>query len=72
MYLREHKKLFFHVKLKAMEINHPIVNFNKAQAVLTNCTRHLGMYLDEKLNFNYHIRKKIAKGEKVSKRTAVI
>ena len=55
-----------------MEINHPIVNFNKAQAVLTNCTRHLGMYLDEKLNFNYHIRKKIVKGEKVSKRTAVI
>ena len=46
--------------------------FHKAPPVHTKCTRHLEMYLDEKLNFNYHIRKKIAKGEKVSKGAAVL
>ena len=43
---------------------HPIVYFNEAPVVHTACQKHLGMHLDEKLNFNIHINEKIAKANK--------
>ena len=30
----------------------------------TTCQKHLGMHLDEKLNFNHHVKEKIAKANK--------
>ena len=43
---------------------HPIAYFNEAPVVHTTCQKHLGMYLDEKLNFNYHVKEKIAMANK--------
>ena len=36
--------------------DHPIVYFNEAPVVHINCQKHLGVHLDEKLNFNHHIK----------------
>ena len=44
--------------------DHPIVYFNEAPVAHTACQKHLGMHLDEKLNFNIHINAKIAKTNK--------
>ena len=30
----------------------------------TTCQKHLGMQLDEKLNFNHHVKEKITKANK--------
>ena len=49
---------------KYIKTDHPIVCFNEALVAHTTCQKHLGMHLDEKLNFNHHINKKIAKANK--------
>ena len=46
---------------KHIKIDHPIVYFNEAPVAHTTCQKHLGMHLDEKLNFNHHLEEKIAK-----------
>ena len=45
-------------------LNHPAVFFNETPVAHTSCQKHLGRHLDEKLNFNTHIKEKIAKANK--------
>ena len=40
---------------------HPTVLFNNISVQRSTVQKHLGVYLDEKLNFNTHITEKIAK-----------
>ena len=40
---------------------HPIVYFNEVPVANATCQKHLSMHLDEKLNFNHHVKEKIAK-----------
>ena len=47
---------------KSKKTDHPTVYFNHAPVAHTNCHKHLGMYLDEKLNFLQHIKEKISIG----------
>ena len=51
---------------KNIKKDHPIVYFNEAPVapVDKQCQKHLGMHLDEKLNFNIHINEKIAEANK--------
>ena len=49
---------------KNVEINHKHISFNNVPVALTNSQKHLGMHLDEKLNFNRHISEKISKANK--------
>ena len=49
---------------KNIKTNHPIAYFNEAPVAHTTCQKHLGMHLDEKLNFNHPINEKIAKANK--------
>ena len=44
--------------------NHPVVYFSEAPVAKASCQKHLGMHLDEKLNFNTHIKEKITKANK--------
>ena len=46
---------------KTHKISHPKVNFNNSPVVQSTYQKHLGLYLDDKLNFSYHIEKKISK-----------
>ena len=41
---------------KSNKTYHPIVYFNEAAVAEASCQKHLGMHLDEKLNFNTHIK----------------
>ena len=38
-----------------------IVNFNNSPVIQSTYQKHLGLYLDKKLNFSYHIKEKISK-----------
>ena len=49
---------------KSTITNHPTVFFNEAPVAHTSCQKHLGMHLDEKLNFNNHVKEKITKANK--------
>ena len=49
---------------KSTMLNHLTIFFNETPFAHTLSQKHLGMYLDEKLNFNTHIKKKIAKANK--------
>ena len=49
---------------KSNKTDHPVVYFNEAPIAKASCQKHLGMHLDEKLNFNTHIKKKIPKVNK--------
>ena len=49
---------------KTYKINHPITTFNTIPVAHTPYQKHLGLYLDEKLNFNRHINVKISKANK--------
>ena len=49
---------------KNIKKDHPIKYFNEAPVADTACQKHLGMQLDEKLNFHIHINEKIAKANK--------
>ena len=44
--------------------DHSVVYFNEAPDAKASCKKHLGMHLDDKLNFNTHIKEKIAKTNK--------
>ena len=46
---------------KTHKISHPKLNFNNSPDVQSTSQQHLGLYLDEKLNFSYHIKEKISK-----------
>ena len=47
--------------LKTYKISHPKLNFSNSSVVQGTCQKHLGLYLDEKLNFSHHIKEKISK-----------
>ena len=49
---------------KSTMLNHPTIFFNETLVANTACQKHLGIYLDEKLNFNTHIKENIAKANK--------
>ena len=46
---------------KASRVDHPVVTFNNSPVARTPCQKHLGLYLDERLNFSHHIKEKISK-----------
>ena len=46
---------------KTHQISHPKENFNNSLFVQSTYQKHLGLYLDEKLNFSYHIKEKMLK-----------
>ena len=49
---------------KAVKASHPAVFFNNIPLAHCSIHKHLGMYLNEKLNFGHHITEKIAKANK--------
>ena len=49
---------------KTNKINHPTITFNTVPVFCAPCQKHLGLYLNEKLNFNHHINVKISKANK--------
>ena len=49
---------------KYVKASHPAVFFNDIPVARCSTHKHLGMYLDEKLNFGHHITEKIAKANK--------
>ena len=48
---------------KASRVDHSAVTFNTVTfpVARTPCQKHLGLYLDERLNFSHHIKEKISK-----------
>ena len=46
---------------KITKSSHPQISFNNIPVVSVKFQKHLRIYLDEKLNFNYHIKEKICK-----------
>ena len=44
--------------------NHPIVSFNNLPIKRKSTEKHLGLLLDEKLNFSEHINEKLKKATK--------
>ena len=49
---------------KTNKISHPTTTFNTVPVARTSCQKHLGLHLDEKLNFSQHINIKISKANK--------
>ena len=49
---------------KTSKISHPPITFNTVPVARTSGQKHLGLYLDEKLNFSQHINIKISKANK--------
>ena len=49
---------------KAQKIFHPTILFNNIPVQHSTVQKHLGVYLDENLNFNTHIIEKIGKASK--------
>ena len=49
---------------KNTEIHNLSFHFYKTPVDCTPFQNHLGMYLDERLDFNYHVKEKIAKANK--------
>ena len=41
---------------KTDKVNHMPLTFNAISVAQTSHQKHLGLYLDEKLNFNHHIK----------------
>ena len=50
--------ILFH---KSNKTDHPAVYFNEAHVAKASSQKHPGMHLDEKLNFNTHLRRKLQK-----------
>ena len=60
---------------KNNKISHPTTTFNTVPVAGTSCQKHLGLHLDEKLNFSQHINLKISKtnkGIRIIKRLLII
>ena len=49
---------------KTNKINHPTITFNTVPVACAPCQKHLGLYLDEKLNFKHHINVTVSKANK--------
>ena len=49
---------------KTNKISHPTTTFNTVPVARTSWQKHLGLHLDEKLNFSQHINIKISKANK--------
>ena len=49
---------------KKKNVSHPPLYFNKTHVAVCSYQKHLGVFLDKKLNFQYHIKEKIAKASK--------
>ena len=49
---------------KTQRVIHPPAIFNNMPVLHSSCQKHLGIYLDEKLNFSNHIKEKISKANK--------
>ena len=49
---------------KAVKASHPAVFFNDTPVACCSTHKHLGMYLDEKLNFGHNVTEKNAKANK--------
>ena len=49
---------------KTNKVSHPTTTFNTVPVAYTSCQKHLGLHLDEKLNFSQHINIKISKANK--------
>ena len=49
---------------KIQKLFHPTVLFNNIPVQCSTVQKHLGVYLDEKLNFNTHITEEIGKASK--------
>ena len=49
---------------KTQRVIHPPAIFNNMPVLYSSCQKHLGIYLDEKLNFSNHIKEKISKANK--------
>ena len=49
---------------KSHKLAHPPVLFNNAPVKKCSTQKHLGIHLDEKLNFNHHVKEKITKAHK--------
>ena len=49
---------------KNNKTDQPVIYFNEVPVAKGSCQKHLGIHLDEKLNFNTHINEKIAKANK--------
>ena len=46
---------------KLNKLNHPKIYFNNVPVFCANWQKHLGIHLDESLNFSYHIKEKMSK-----------
>ena len=46
---------------KCTKEDHPPIYFNDIPVTQTTVQKHIGMYLDEKLNYNTHIKEKLSK-----------
>ena len=53
---------------KLNKSSHPKIFFNNAPVVCVSWQKHLGMFLEEILNFSYHIKEKVGIIKKLSKR----
>ena len=49
---------------KSQEVTHPTVYFNNSPVTRSSSQKHLGIHLDEKLNFIHHIKGKTSKANK--------
>ena len=49
---------------KTVKVSHPSITFNTVPVACTACQKHLGLYLDEKLNFQDHVNAKSLKANK--------
>ena len=49
---------------KNLNVSHQPLSFNKICAVVCSYQKHLGVFLDKKLNFQHHIKEKMAKASK--------
>ena len=49
---------------KCMKQDHPPMYFNDISVTQTTIQKHIGLYLDEELNYNTHIKGKISKAYK--------
>ena len=54
----KHKKSFFQGNKKK---DHPPICFSDIPVTQTTVQKHIGMYLDEKLNYNTHVKEKLSK-----------
>ena len=52
------------ISFKTQKLIHPPTIFNNMLVVHGSCQKHLGIYLDEKLNFSNHINDEFSKASK--------